>query len=390
MQQLQIKGWILILILGTAFTACRNDKAGEPSGKIQLGAIFCLTGHISDMGIPSSKGAQLAVSQLNEAGGIGGQTVDLILEDSKSDTAAVRQIAGKMLQEHPEIPLLFGISDSDLARTAGQVTAKEHRVFLTSGATSPLLPAQVPDYLYLACFGDNVQAAAAAEWAYSTLNARTVAVVYDSVETYTLLLHQYFISRFESLGGQVLAVQAYDPADMSRLGQGLPQADFIFLAAEAAPEAQQGVQLLRDAGITTPIVGGDGFDSEDLWEAHPQVKDVYYTTHVYLGADNPDESIQNFRQAYLKAYGGNTPDAFSALGYDTANLLADVIRRADSRSPEALRKALAETDGFAGITGTISYAGGRQVPRKSVTIIEVKDGKRRFVKQVVPAVIPNP
>ena len=378
------------VLLCMALMACAKHETAMPAEPVILGAVFSLTGDKSDLGIPSSKGAELAVNQLNAAGGVNRRQVALVLMDGKSNPVSVGRMVDEIVNHYPDVPALLGLSDSDLARSAGEASAKRSRVFLTSGATSPLLPEQVPDYLFLACFGDNVQAAAAAEWAYNKLGARTVAVVYDSAETYTILLHKYFIDRFESLSGKVLAVQKYDPADMSRFGQGLPKADFVFLSAGSARDAQERIKKLRDAGIATPIVGGDGYDSEVVWEKHPEVKNVYYTTHVYLGEDSPDSLVRNFNQAYHKAYGGNAPDAFAALSYDAVNLLAEAIRHAKTTSPDEVRQALAGIDGFRGVTGTISFAGGRRVPRKSVTLIEVKNGQRNFVTAFVPEIIPQP
>ncbi|TKB25882.1 ABC transporter substrate-binding protein [Desulfopila sp. IMCC35006] len=380
----------VVLSCGVALMACVKKDLAMSTEPIVLGAVYSLTGDKSDMGEPSSKGARLAVEQVNNRGGIDGRQVRLILEDSKSDPATTRQAVEAIINDDNGIPALFGLSDSDLAQAAGEAAAEKHRVFLTSGATSPLLPTQVPDYLYLACFGDNVQAAAAAEWAYRALDSRTVAVVYDSTETYTTLLHKYFIDRFQSLGGRVLAIQKYDPADMSKIGQDLPQVALVFLATGNAEDAQKGIQKLRASGITVPIVGGDGYDSEDAWEAHPEMRDIYYTTHVYLGDDNPDVRVQNFRAAYHLTYGGNPPDAFAALSYDAVNLLAEAITRAGTASPDAVRHALARIDGFQGVTGTISFVGGRQIPHKPVTIIEVKNGQRVLVKSFMPDVIPRP
>lgn len=82
------------------------------------------------------------------------------------------------------------------------------------------------------------------------------------------------------------------------------------------------IQRLRAAGVTAPVFGGDSYDSEELWQQHRALHDVYYTTHAYLGEDNPDPVVQVFRQAYMAAYGSH-PDAFAALGYD-ARALVDV------------------------------------------------------------------
>ncbi len=384
-----LPGLSLIICLGLVFSACRH-RGYEPSTKVQLGAVFSLSGNISDLGIPSANGAKLAIAELNKSGEVLGRKVELLLKDGESDTATTRQRVAEILKEAPGTAAFFGLSDTDLALAAAEEASSKNRVFLTSGATSPLLPGQVPGYLYLACFGDNVQAAAAAEWIYNELKARTVSIVFDSTDTYTILLQRYFMERFQSLGGQVLGVQGYDPANISQAVNGMPQADFVFLSAHSAPDAVELIGQMREEGITTPVVGGDGYDADNVWEAHPEITNVFYTTHVYLGEDNTDQLVKNFRDAYINAYGGSLPSAFAALGYDAANLLALAITRAGSTDPGAVRSALASIDNFQGVTGTISFAGGRQIPRKTVTIVEVKEGVRTFKSQLMPEVIPDP
>jgi branched-chain amino acid transport system substrate-binding protein len=171
----------LSILLCIALMACAKHETAIPTEPVILGAVFSLTGNKSDLGIPSSKGAELAVNQLNASGGVNRRQVALVLMDGKSNPVSVGRMVDEIVNHYPDVPALFGLADTDLARSAGEAAAKRSRVFLTSGATSPLLPKQVPDYLFLACFGDNVQAAAVAEWAYNKLGARTVVVVYDSV-----------------------------------------------------------------------------------------------------------------------------------------------------------------------------------------------------------------
>ncbi|TNE47260.1 MAG: amino acid ABC transporter substrate-binding protein, partial [Bacteroidetes bacterium] len=309
---------ILLLILGCGFIACKdNDRNANQA--IQIGAVYNLTGTQSDLDIPSSRGALLAVKELNEAGGILGRSVELLLKDGQTDTAVIRQKVNEVLQEAPAVVAFMGFSDTDMVLAAAPTAKTANRVFLTSGATSPQLPAQVPDFLYLACFGDNVQAAAAAEWAYDALNARTATVLYDSIDTYTILLQQYFRERFESLGGTVAFVRGYDPANPGMLTQGLPNSDIVFLSAAIVDRIAPIVRELRQQGISSPVIGGDGYDSEAGWAANSDIADVYFTTHAYLGADNPNTAVQDFRNAYSAEYNGAVPDAFAALGYDAVS-----------------------------------------------------------------------
>jgi branched-chain amino acid transport system substrate-binding protein len=356
---------------------------------VVVGAAYDVTGAQAGLDRPSARGARLAVEQVNGNGGVLGRPVDLVMVDGASEPPVAHERTAELLRQNPSTAGVFGLSDTNMVLAAAPVAAADERVFLTSGATSPLLPAQVPQWLFLACFGDNVQAAAAAEWIFTTRGARTASIAWSTSNDYTRLLQKYFTERFEQLGGRILSRVGYDPAtvDAATLAA-LAPADVIFLAAQ--PEDAVAVTaMLRGAGITTPIVGGDAFDTS-AWTAHPSLGDVYFTTHAYLGADSSDARVLAFRALYLGAYPNAEPDAFTALGYDAAQLLLDAIERAGSDDPKDVRAALAATKDFPGVTGTISYGPGDRIPMKSVTILAIDRGATRFVTSFVPQSVPAP
>jgi branched-chain amino acid transport system substrate-binding protein len=376
----------LTALAAFAFSAVGVATAESP---VIIGALYNLTGGQEDLDIPSSQGAQLAVDQANKAGGVLGRPVKLILRDGETKPKVIAREAARLFKQEPALAGLIGFSDTDMVLAAAHIAAKHKRVFLTSGATSPQLPRQVPHYLFLACFGDNVQAAAGAEWAVKTLKARAAVVLYKRTSSYAKLLHGYFQTRFEQLGGKVLAVRAYTLADITLKVKGLPKADLVYFAAQP-DDVLAGVAALRGVGVAAPILGGDGLDIGDGWKQAAQADKIYFTTHAYLGADNPDPSVRVFRAAFTEAYPGKQPNAFSALGYDAARLLMAAIKFAGSTSPQAVRQALAATTGFAGVTSTISYRGGSRIPAKSVSIISVIQGRGAFAASVLPEKIPAP
>jgi len=370
-------------------TGCDRDDGGNPQPLV-VGAIYSLTGALSELDVPSAEGAQLAVEEANDGGGVLGRRVQLLVEDGESNTDVIAERTAELLRRTDSLPALIGLSDTDEVLAAAPAAAAAGRLFLTSGATSPQLPSQVPKWLFLACFGDNVQAAAGAEWAYQTQSARTASVLYSSSSSYTMLLQGYFRTRFEQLGGEILSVTSYTLDDLDEdTIRGVQAADVIYLSAQPE-DALLATQLLRAAGFSTPILGGDGFDSPGLWEEHAEIGDVFFTTHAYLGDDSQDPDVVAFRAAYAEAYDGKAADAFAALGYDTVRLLLDAVERAGSDDPEAVRAALATTQNFAAVTGQISYGADSRIPSKSVTILEIDGGTRRFVEQLVPEDIPAP
>jgi len=355
---------------------------------VVLGALYNLSGSQAVLDAPSSRGVQLAVDETNRKGGVLGRPIRLVQADGESRPATITQRTAELLQRNPSLSAVMGFSDTDMVLAAAPLVARHHLPFVTSGATSPRLPERVPDYLFLACFGDNVQAAAAAEWLYRDRRARTVAVLYNSEMDYTRLLHRYFEVRFAQLGGKVLKVSEYAPDAIKKAIGTAPQADAVFIAA-GPEDAVTATLLLRGAGYTGPIVGGDGFDS-DAWQKHPELKGVFFTTHAYLGADNPNPRVIAFRKAYLAAHPGSVPDAFAALGYDAARLILAAIAKAGDADPTKVLNALAGMERFEGVTGTLSYASGSRIPSKAVSILGYASGKRTLVRELTPERVPAP
>jgi branched-chain amino acid transport system substrate-binding protein len=381
--------WILAVVFILFRPALADTE--ENSKGVVLGAVYNMSGSQAELDVPSSRGAQLAVEQINRDGGLLGHDVELILAEGDS---TLREIATKtqelLSQRAASVSALIGLSDTDMVLAAAPLAAGAQRVFLTSGATSPLLPAEVPDYLFLACFGDNVQAAAGAEWAYEELSARTAAVLFDETNSYTRLLQGYFQKRFRALGGQIISVGSYTPGAVDEAIGRLGKTDLIFLSAQVAQDAAAAVKALRAADFAVPILGGDGYDAPSIWAANPDLGDVFFTTHAYLGADNPDPNVALFVDAYEAAYPGDTPNAFAALGYDAANLIMQAIEHAGSGQPQQVRTALEGVRRFEGVTGTLSYPEGSRIPVKSVTIIEIAQGSFKLVQEVTPSEVPTP
>jgi branched-chain amino acid transport system substrate-binding protein len=357
---------------------------------ITLGAIYNLTGGQAGLDVPSANGARLAVAEANDGGGVLGQPVDLIVLDGATEPAVLAAQTARLLDEHPEVSALFGLSDTDAVLAAAGACATLERLFVTSGATSPHLPEQVQTYLYLACFGDNVQAAAAAGYAFNQLGARTAAIIFRREDTFTELLQGYFAASFTALGGAITGASSYVSLDeIDAIALTVPAVDVIFLSA-APDDVIDALTRLRAGGRTTPIIGGDSFDLGDAWAHHPALADIAFTTHAYVDSTHPDPAMAAFIQAYETANPGHEANAFAALGYDTARLILAAIRAAKGSDPAAVLAALPSMSTFHGLTGTIDYVDGSHIPTKSVTVLRADSGRVSLAAQLTPAAVPQP
>jgi branched-chain amino acid transport system substrate-binding protein len=387
---------VALVILVLLASACAPMPAAQQGGApIKIGAVYNLTGGMASLDVPSANGAKLAAKEINDAGGVLGRTIDLVTYDGKTDAATIGNAATQLV-ESDKVKTMLGFSDSDMTLAAAPIAAKAGIPFVTSGATSPKLPDRVPTYLYLAGFGDNVQAAAAAEYSYNDLKAKTAYLLIDKGMEYTLLLGKYFKERFTELGGQIVLEDTYQTGDKDFSAQitklkSLPNPPDILFISSGPDDVGVLVKQFRDAGVDKPIVGGDGYDTPLLVEiAGKGAENVYFTTHSLMDPQLGTDSVKKFISAYQAEYKNPPENAFAALGYDTVKLIADAIKRAGSDDPKAILAALAATKNFPGVTGSITYQPGSRVPQKGVTVILVKDGKFTLAKEVVPQKIPAP
>ena len=387
---------VIALTLALVVSACAapppaaqpaQQPAAPAAETIKIGALYGVTGGMSSIDAPGMNGMKLAAKQINAAGGVLGKQIELIAIDGKTDQTATTNAASEMINVH-KVVAIGGLNDSTFALAAGPIAQKAGIPFVTAGATLPTLPEQIGDYFFMAPFGDDAQAYAIADYAIDDLGAKTAYMLVDQAYDFTTALAKFFKERFTGRGGTIVLEDIYKSGDTDFSAQIAkvkaldPQPDVLFISAVPS-EAGLTTKQFREAGLTAPIISGDGFDTTLIAEvAGENADDVYYSTHA--GLDNPDPKMQNFVKAYTEEYGRPPENAFAALGYDTLNLIADAIKRAGSAEPKAIRDALAATKGFSAITGEITYKEGQRKPDKSVSIIKVQDGKYSFVKEIKP------
>ncbi len=383
---------VFTIIASLILAACGGGGGGA-SGPINIGGGFALTGAESSLDLPAANGAQLAAKEINAAGGVLGRQINLIVHDSQYKMDVTAQVA-KQFVEQDKVVAVIGFTDTDSVLAAGPTIQAAGLPFITAGATSPKIPSQVGDKMFLACFGDNVQAAAGAEYSFKNFG-KNAYLLWDKGVEYTTLLGGYFKASFTEMGGTIVLEDSYEDAatdfsaQIAKVKALSPQPDFYYISAmpyNVGPVVKQ----FRDAGLTGPIVGGDGYDTPDILSvAGDAANGVWFSTHALMDAQGGTDGIKKFIAAYNKEYGHDPENAFAALGYDTMYLMADAIKRAGSTDAAAITKAIAETKNYPGITGAITFADSH-VPQKGVTLIKIDGGKFTLGAEVVPEKVPAP
>ena len=345
---------------------------------IKIGALYNLTGGMSSIDAPALNGAKLQAKLINAKGGLLGKNIEVIGIDTKTDQKSAATGAKKALARG--VVAGIGYGDTTFVMAAAPLFQKKGVPFVTSGATHPMLPRWVGDYMFMTPFGDDDQSFAIADFSVNKLGIKNVVIWTDNSMDFTKALSKFYKQRVQELGANIVLEDFFMmndkdfSAQIARLKNASPKADAVFISA-IPNEAGLSVKQIREAGLTLPIVSGDGFDTE-LVTTVPGDKlanDVYFSTHTYREDDRPE--VLAFVKAYENEYGRPPENAFAALGYDAVGLIANAIRNAGSTDGKALREALAETKGFKAVTGEITYSRPSGVPMKGVSIISVQNGK---------------
>jgi branched-chain amino acid transport system substrate-binding protein len=366
---------LLLLALGLMLAgSVSRAAAGEP---IRIGALYNLTGDMAPIDGPAMKGVRLQAKLINAAGGLlQNCRVEVVGIDTRTDLKAAAAAARKILSQG--VVAGIGYGDTDYVLAAAPPFQDRGVPFVTSGATLPNLPARVGNFLFMAAFGDDDQAAAIAEFCYSRLKARSAVMWTDRSMDFAKALTKFFRRDFSQAGGKIIQEEFFSsPQDFPGLTGKFKAArtrpDLIFVAA--GPEVSaQAVKQVREAAIDVTIAGGDSFDSEALIRVPgPKLAhDVYFATHSFEGETRPE--VRSFIEAYRQEYGTPPENAFAALGFDALGMIAGAIKRAGTTAPLSLRQALAQTKNYPGVTGNISYQPSR-APAKPVSIIGVQQGR---------------
>lgn len=386
----------LVGVLASSMLAACNSEGGDSGNgnsaegdTIKIGANLELSGSVASYGSSILDGAELAVKEINDAGGIDGKKIELISADNRSENAEATTAALKLIEQDKVVAMLAPATSGNSVATV-EIAAENKVPIVTASGTAPNITVnddgKVNEYAFRTCFIDPFQGTVAANFAANELGAKNVAIFADNASDYAKGLAAAFKEQIEKNGGTVVGEEAYVAKDtdfrtqLTNLKGKNP--DFIFIPGYYE-EVGLIVKQARELGIDVPLMGADGWDSPTLVElaGGEALNNTFITNHYSSG--DPDEKIQKFVEAFKSENKDTAPNAFNALGYDTVYYLADAIERADEINGEAIQKALAETKDLSLVTGTFSVDKDHN-PVKSATVLEFVDGSQVFNSKIDP------
>lgn len=362
-----------------------GDNQGANTGDtVRVGVYVDLTGQTSSFGQSTKNGIELAVDEINGGGGVNGKKIELIIEDDQGRPEQAKTVVQKLISQD-KVHAVLGEVASTNSLAAAPVAQEAKIPMITPSSTNPKVT-EVGDYISRVCFIDPFQGAVMAKFAANTLKAKTAAILGDVNSDYSKGLTQFFEEEFSKLGGRVVTKEAYTQTDPDFKGQLTKirnlNPDVVYVPGYYG---QVGIiaKQARELGMNMPLLGGDGWDSPELWKLGGAALDNSYISNHY-SAENPAPEIQNFVKAYQTKF-GVVPDSLAALAYDAAKVLADALKRAGGTEPAKLRDAINSTKDFKGVTGNITLDASRNAVKPAVVLdLDPASGAFKFKETIAP------
>lgn len=370
------------ILLSGLLVGCK----APPPKEIKIGLITPLSGDVKTFGESVKNAFEIAVEEANAGGGAAGLKIATVVVDDKNDPTEASNAANLLINQY-RVRAIVGSVTSKATIPVSDMAQSYKIPTITGTATNPkvtVADGKRKEYMFRACYTDSFQGTVMAKFARDTLKAGSAAVLYDASNDYSKGIAEVFRDGFSRMGGTIATYESYgkDDVDFSALLTKVKASkpDVLFL-----PDYYNKVGLIakqsREKGVKAILIGPDGWDSPELVKvAGNAIEGGYFSNH-YSPEDTRPEVVHWVKKYQERFH--QTPDALGSLAYDATNMLIDAVRKANSDDPGKIRDALASMKGFTGVTGTFTMDANGD-PVKSAVILQIRDGKQKFLQVVNP------
>ena len=357
---------VLVLAIVYGFGGVMTGNVSKKE-TIKIGFIGPLTGDAAGIGQNSRTAVELAVEEVNAAGGINGKNLEIIYEDGQCTPKTANNAANKLVNLD-KVPAIIGGECSSETLSAAPVA--EGKTVMVSPCSSAPGVTQAGDYIFRAYPSDTFQGKESAEVVYNKLKASKAAILY-CLSDYCVGIKDVFKKRFAELGGKIVADEGNEQtsrdlkSQLTKIKEANPDVIYLVEYTEAEIIA---LKQIKELGIKAQIIGTDTTDDPKIWqEAGSAAEGMLYSI--------VDAPMTNEFKAAMRAKTGNdditvcTPQA-----YDVVKILAKIIKEKGTSS-EAIKNALYSLKEYDGISGKISFDSNGDLKNAKYVIKVIKNGK---------------
>lgn len=369
MKLANVFGSLFVAALFIGSGCASQQQASEP---IKIGFISPLTGDASSVGVPTRQAAELAVEEVNAAGGVNGRKLELIVEDGKCSPKDATSAASKLIDADHVVAIVGGLCSSETSAFIPIAMQKKVIVF-SHGSSAPSL-SKAGKYFFRTYPSDAYAGKAEAEYAYNVLGSRTAAIVFH-ISDYGNGLKDTFTARFQELGGKIVVTEGapQEARDYRAAVTKIKAAGVDLVYIPTYPDgAAVLVKQLQEQKVTAKILGSDAL-TDSKFQASVKGGDVRYGELITLA---PTES---FKKGLLAKTGGTEVTLATQQAYDNVKILAQVFT-AVGTDPDKVEQAM-RTLKYSGVSGEITFdANGDLNSPVSYAFKIIKNGKAELAK----------
>ncbi|MCX6082434.1 MAG: ABC transporter substrate-binding protein [Chloroflexi bacterium] len=376
---------VFLLLLTSLLTGCSQEKV------LKIGYITEQTGVDAYVGTASVPALEDYIAKINDAGGIGGYKLQLVVYDTRSEVPDAVTVIKRLFDQDKAVAVIgpswsaAGVPIADIADAAKVpvIATTASNVNVTVSESGQLHP-----YMFRVCFIDPYQGYAQSDFAYNKLGLRKAALLTDIASPYTVGLHQFFEKHFLELGGQIVAKEGYTQGDSEFRAQ-LAKikdsgADLLVVDAYTYKDVGLVAQQAEALGLKIQIMAGDGVFVPDLLDmAGPQLEGAYVTTGVSESSPefatfNADFEKKHSIKANIYTYYGL--DALMAIEYG----IREAVKKGDP-TPTAIRDAIETMKDVPLFTSTVTMESDTHNPHnKPLLIMSITGGQWKLVETFTP------
>lgn len=365
---------LAIAMIATLFTGCNGG--GNSAKVLRIGGMGPLTGENASYGISVRNGAQVAVDEINAAGGVNGMTLELAFEDDEASPEKAKNAFSALMDK--EIHVMLGATTTDATIALGELTQKENMLQITPSGSGQ--DCTKYDNAFRICFTDPLQGTAMADYIYNAGKTK-VAIIYDTSNDYSKGITEAFEKEFAAKGGKISTKQSFGTDDVDFTAQlnnvKNSDAEAIFIPAYYQ-KVSAILQQASKIGMKLPYFGCDGWDGvlKQLGKDAALAEGAIFLTP--FAANEEDTAVQNFVKAYQAKYDNAVPDQFAADAYDGVYVIKAALEKAGVTDSAAIDNATlidAMTKiSVKGLTGDMSFNASGE-PDKAAKVVQVLNGE---------------
>lgn len=357
-------------------TAYKTGVKFKVEDVFKIGGMGPTTGENASYGLSVKNGAQIAVDEINAAGGVNGMKFELVFEDDESNSQKAGNAYNKLMDS--DVHAILGATTTDPTVALGRLTKDDGILQITPSGSG--LECTKYDNAFRICFTDPMQGELMADYIYTTMGKKKVAILYQNTTDYSKGITEAFEKKFQELGGTVSVKEAFGDDDVDFKTQ-LTKVKSSDAEAIFVPAYYEKVSFIlkqaKELAITLPFFGCDGWDGvlKQLGADSALAEGAIFLTP--FAANDEDAAVQKFVKAYQEKF-NSVPDQFAADAYDGVYVIKAAIEKAGIKANtefvnDDLIGAMTQIS-VKGLTGDMTFTKGGE-PNKAAKVVEVKNGE---------------